>query len=767
MSRKTVLVFAALVIATAGARAAAAPANLFANPSFEMGKAGWHVSKAGGTACDFTVDGKDAADGGHSVLVTLGRVEEWGAQFGQTFAAGKRGKTYTFAVVAKSTRGPVAVDLQIERNAKPWDRAAKGKTVTLTNEWQELHVTFTVAKDFPQGWFAYLSCTQPNAQYRADLFRLYEGDYVPYKDVEREQAASAAARLFDTGRPSRTPLTGEAVAKRVGWKPVPEDTTDHAFGGDAVLVNNCLAVVLRRGASGAEVYSLDRHGATMRARLAPVGGPPGRISTLTIAENAPSSVAVDAAFTNGRGAASRVGYALKMGQAFVETTAAAGVECLRVEAPCRFAVLPDFFADDIVLDAAELPVAQADLPADNVVLHLLPDRGAIVMTIVKTVTDDVRITLSGEGAERRIHASQIPYGKDGKLWVAVLAAPDIWHTHAVAKEDAGKILRLDWAWPFPAQWRADWRRDGGLTDSWEIVAERPDHRFTKQGWYGGGATLPPNRKRWTTVLGSFLYPCWVDRAGRGHLQPLRSKALRFDGPVLIYPINRATGTPLDAFTVVDIVRNTLGVGPCEYILDVEGQQSSYKGRATCSTRDTLNPIYARNQQRQQRAKIEKTLDEVMVFIRHIRARIERYVAFGHDLRSYLAEQKKAHPELADRLAELETLARAIDERVAARRDSIKTPAYAQKMCDDFRKTMIDYDGGDALDKCKRFTKALVAIGGSQDELAGECRWAVKLIRQRAGLMMALEPRLSAVAREIRHRAQKVMRHPAGHEGARH
>ena len=40
---------------------------------------------------------------------------------------------------------------------------------------------------------------------------------------------------------------------------------------------------------------------------------------------------------------------------------------------------------------------------------------------------------------------------------------------------------------------------------------------------------------------------------------------------MIYPINRCRETPLEEFTVVDVVRATLGVGPCEYILDVEGQ----------------------------------------------------------------------------------------------------------------------------------------------------------------------------------------------------
>ena len=52
-------------------------------------------------------------------------------------------------------------------------------------------------------------------------------------------------------------------------------------------------------------------------------------------------------------------------------------------------------------------------------------------------------------------------------------------------------------------------------------------------------------------------------------------------------------------------------------------------------------------------------------------------------------------------------------------------------------------------------------------LAGECRWVVKALRQRAGILMALDPRAAPIAAEIRARTQEVLRNPAGHEGARH
>ena len=57
-----------------------------------------------------------------------------------------------------------------------------------------MHVTFKCRKPFPEGWQAYLACAQDGGQFRADLFRLYEGDYVPWKAPARVPPAGG-----DTG----------------------------------------------------------------------------------------------------------------------------------------------------------------------------------------------------------------------------------------------------------------------------------------------------------------------------------------------------------------------------------------------------------------------------------------------------------------------------------------------------------------------------------------------------------------------------------------
>ena len=43
--------------------------------------------------------------------------------------------------------------------------------------------------------------------------------------------------------------------------------------------------------------------------------------------------------------------------------------------------------------------------------------------------------------------------------------------------------------------------------------------------------------------------------------------------MLVYALDRTQATPLTTFTPIDILRNTLGVGPCQYILQTEGLAS--------------------------------------------------------------------------------------------------------------------------------------------------------------------------------------------------
>jgi hypothetical protein len=657
------------------------------------------------------------------------------------------------------------------------------------------------------------------------------GEYRTSFAQETATRPRAALAVWDTVKSSANPLAPEVIEQKGGWKSIAASETAIAFQGDAVITNGRLLAVARRQGSGVELYSLGSGKPVYRARLLVVpalagkGEPPkgGTTSGIALTENSRAAVGLEVASKSG---AAR--FRLKKGELFVEVQALSGEAPLRVECPSRFALLPDFFADDILFDARKVPLDQVELPSENFLLHFTGKQDAIVMSVFENRAQDVRVTLAGQSDQRGITGSEIEFGKKGsKIWIAVLEGARIWYTVDVAAADANKILPLEWRMPFVAQWRVDFMRRDGLSDSWDmLLADKEGNGFIKPSWLaqdgkistptrtatgevdrdayrpGGPASdrLGPDRKRWTTVLGHVPYPCWSDRDGRGFLQPLEHKRVTFEGPVLIYPINRLAETPVEWYTPVDIVRNTMGVGPCQYILDIEGQKQEHVGRATCHVRTLLNEIYKSGRQKEMRKEIENYLGDALDFVTHIRKRILVYVGFEQQLLSYLAEQRAAHPELKEQLDDLKALAREIEERIKPRMQAIQhhktlqqiaaevpgeeaeptsspgwwkipvpPPALVAQLNRDFLANgLADYDGADWEAKLKKeYTDPLTAIGGQQDEMVGECRWVVKALRQKAGILMATDPRMAAIAAEIRARTQKILRGGAAYEGARH
>jgi hypothetical protein len=586
---------------------------------------------------------------------------------------------------------------------------------------------------------------------------------------------AAGVTVWDTGRSSAESLTPSALADTNNWAALGPGMTLDSFQGDAVLSNGRIAAVLGRRRATVEIHAVKPDGAVarLRLRLLTASGEPGAsLQRVALIENTKAGACLEATFKTAKDIEVRGKFRLKRGEVSVQVEPGTGAGKLRLECPSRYVVLPDFFADDIVLDPTKVPLDVAELPSDNMLLHLTGAGDAIAMCVFENNDQEVRATLASKGAQRMITGSEIEFGKGRKIWVALLEAAHIWHSFPVEATEGGSIKRLDWKTPFSAAWRCNFTRNNGLVNSWEMLLwdNEGGGCYRKPSVSGSSDERldPKDRTRWITFLGKFPYPCWIDAQGEGYVQPLQHSELKFQGPAIVYPLNRwRATTPLDVYTVVDVVRNTLGVGPCEYILDLEGQKQEYKGSATCAVFDRLNGIYANQQQVKKRADVEKALSDALTFVTHIRGRITRYVEFGQQLRAYLVEQKQAHPEQEEFLNEMDKLAAEIETRFAARAEEIKTPAHVAAMNEKFRKTLLGYEGSDAFNKCQQYTRALVVIGDNQDELSAECRWVVKNLRQQAGLRMAQNPAIAPIAQEIRARAQKVLRNPAYHEADRH
>jgi hypothetical protein len=182
----------------------------------------------------------------------------------------------------------------------------------------------------------------------------------------------------------------------------------------------------------------------------------------------------------------------------------------------------------------------------------------------------------------------------------------------------------------------------------------------------------------------------------------------------------------------------------------------------------LNEIYGGGQQKARRKEIENYLGDGLDFVTHINNRIRAYLAFGKEFRKYLAEQRAAHPELEQELDALDGLAREIDRRVGPV-EALTGPERAAELNRQFiARGLLDYEGADWQAKLKQeYTDPLTRIGGAQDEKVGECRWVVKALRQKAGILLATDPRMAGVAAEIRTRTHTMLRGGAAYEGARH
>lgn len=575
--------------------------------------------------------------------------------------------------------------------------------------------------------------------------------------------ARAGLELWDTGKPSAEPLPVAALESKEGWTKVAGD--GGTIQGDAVLSNGKMTVVVRKAGS-ADLYSPTAARARVFLQAADGRSVP-KFDRIKVAENSKGALALEVA-----GPSATATLRLKKGDPALETVPGPGAGRLRIETPSRFAVFPDFFADDIVVDAAKIPAASIEAPSENFLLNLGGKNDSIVMSVFENRDQDVRLTLTGDGERRTFTGSEIQFGKSGKVWVSLLEGPGIWHTALLQRAQRGRVVPLGWKMPYPAYWRVDFTNSFDLFDSWDmLLQEKEGGEFLRPTWFGEPfQKVRASRQMFDAAIGGMIYPAFADAQGNGFVQGFNEKGrmeITHVGPLVVYPINRLPTTPLDAFTVVDIVRNTMGVGPCEHIFDVEGQKQSLQGRATCSVRDELNGMYQAKEQKARQADAEQFLKQGEVFVAHIRSRITGYATYARQMLELLAAKKKETPELAASLAPLEKLLGEIDASIASKMDHIKTPADHAALFAEFRKNWLGNDGPDALEGCKKWTEALVDVGGTQDELVAHCRWVVKNVRQKAGLLMVQDPKAAPAAAEVRAKAQDVLRAPSVHESARH
>src|SRR5262249_39413206 len=151
---------------------------------------------------------------------------------------------------------------------------------------------------------------------------------------------------------------------------------------------------------------------------------------------------------------------------------------LRIECPARFAILPDFFSDDIRIDAVKLAPSMVEVPSENFILHPVEDGNAIVMAVFENRDQDVRLTPAGEGPQRMVTGSETRLGKGRRIWVSLLETPQIWRV----LPQVGNVMKpasIDWKLPYRAQWRADFASEDVVSSFTLLLQDGKSGDFIK------------------------------------------------------------------------------------------------------------------------------------------------------------------------------------------------------------------------------------------------------------------------------------------------
>jgi len=588
--------------------------------------------------------------------------------------------------------------------------------------------------------------------------------------------------LLDTGSPSATALSEGELAQKTGWTIIPEDNLTHKFKGDTVFLNDKIMVVLRRSGSGAEVYSRTAEGLKERAQLfvcAGEGEQTTGLSSVRIIENTPAAVMLEAVFQTQQGkpaasmAAKNVSatYRLTTGQVCLEVSPGKGMNEFFIQVNSRYVVVPDFFADDVVFNPEGFNDSKVGLPAENFLLHMLEGNDAIVMCVWESDKQSTQaVSLSvGQGRvingrdkdptlqEARKVGTHIQCIKDRRIWVAFMEGSNIWHERLIRDEDKDRDIVLDWKPPFPAKWRADFIRKDELAESWNFMDEQetePVSAGDEQGCF-----------------------CWFD-SDRScvrvpelpAIKKSKSSETGHAWPVIVYPIDRSRATPLRVFCPIDILRNTLGVGPCQYILEKEGFGSDVQPTADQVTSWVEN-LFEKKKEKQAADQIEEHLKQMVEHMRQTQMRIRQYGDFARQVQKLRDKQVTSETVTADlgKLAlspagKLWGIVDDLEQNIVLKSEAARPCETAWRLAEGII-TLIGQS--DAPAQCQKLCSQIRAVAAAQDRALSKSRMAVRLIRQQCMMVAgnpptqelvrrAGEPQAADFAAEIQQMAEQML-----------
>lgn len=597
--------------------------------------------------------------------------------------------------------------------------------------------------------------------------------------------------------------------------------------GESVLENNMLRLVATPGQPGIVVSSKSEEGGE-------------RMELRLLASGAATSALVDKAEigTNNEGekilrvttGAAQAEITLGAGP-FVKVTPVKDATAIEVRGDARYAAVPDFFADDVVLDPVHLAMPSLTVPAENFLLQFMEGGNTIVMCIwpgrlkqpaansgaasarkeeKEGPEPQVDLLFADEGKARRISAVRIEF-QNQPVYTGILEQKGLWQDEGAAALPTYKPTAIAWKRPFEARWRGDFIvAEGQRLADWPTRNQSFDFRSTSsvqkenadpldarfhaatsskrsanwweqgmQWWEKGDQDSP---QIWQESLASFfIYPA-VFKGDEVRLCLYADKRAR-NKPhvyerVIIYPLGRVPATPLTVFTPVDLMREALGQGPCEYILDLAGIKPRQAGGdrqtlayATCGLWDYhISPILGKLKRKpdgtfepldeKTKSHLIQAMEDMWYFVHAIHDRLREYAKWGAEADAFCKRESAKNPKnkpIADQaLAQLAGLNSDLGRH---KFDGPGSEAYwKERIPELIEMVKVDkYADVAAIGKIRD-------LGNEQDERVSRCRQYVKAVLQEILFQDTRDPGARAFVADLRNRCHGMLRNQCPKEG---
>ena len=596
--------------------------------------------------------------------------------------------------------------------------------------------------------------------------------------------------------------------------------------GDALLENKTLRLVAAPGQAGALVF-IKSDAAQQRMELGLLAKGSDHAEPITGAQVVKSGTGRSVM----RVTAGTAEAELSLGaEGYVKINPGKNAGSVEVRTGGRYAALPDFFADDVVFDPVRFKTPSLSIPAENFLLQFIEGGNTIVMCdwpgrlkhadtpestppitndLIEEPEPQVDLVFSGEGNARRIAAARIEF--QGKpVYAGILEQKGIWRDEDAASLPTYKPTPIDWKRPFEARWRgdfivaegkrlADWPSRNqsfdfkGATRS-QNGADPLDARFTAatsskrdanwwdkgEAWWEKGDIDSP--EIWQESLAAFfIYPA-VFKGDETRLCLYADKHKRNEphvyDRVIIYPLGRVEGTPLNVFTPVDLMRETLGQGPCEYILDMAGIKPRPPGGdrqtlayATCGLWEShIEPIIGQIKKTPDgafeplddptKAHLTQALQDMWYFVHAVHDRLREYKKWGADTDAYFHEESAKSPAIKKVADEILPYLNHLNEDIGRHKfDGPGSEAYWKDRIPQLIEMVKTNDYSDV----KSISK-IRDLGDKQDERVSRCRQYVKAMLQETVFQETSDPGARAFVAEIRNRCHQMLRNQHPKEG---